>query len=151
MSNKTPFSSNISEVDGSDDSDDNNTNINNISINNISSFEMNMSPLDSSSKQSSLSPDTSKQRSVVNTNMINKDHNTYDDGNNNHHHHHSADRNDDDNIRRNISGKSDARQSIDSDRKDIRRSANGNAPSSNHLHHQDMKIVTIGVELGKIR
>ena len=143
MSNKTPFSSNISEVDGSDDSDDNNTNINNISINNISSFEMNMSPLDSSSKQSSLSPDTSKQRSM-NTNMIN----TYDDGN---HLHHSADRNDDDDIRRNISGKSDARQSIDSDRKDIRRSANGNAPSSNHLHHQDMKIVTIGVELGKIR
>ena len=143
MSNKTPFSSNISEVDGSDDSDDNNTNINNISINNISSFEMNMSPLDSLSKQSSLSPDTSKQRSV-NTNMINKD------GNNNHLNHHSADRNDDD-IRRNISGKSDARQSIDSDRKDNRRSANGDAPSSHHHHHhQDMKIVTIGVELGKI-
>jgi len=148
MSNKTPFSSNISEVDGSDDSDDNNTNINNISINDISSFEMNMSPLDSSSKQSSLSPDISKQRSV-NTNMINKDHNTYDDGNN-HHHHDSADRNDDDDdIRRNISGRSDARQSIDSDRKDNRRSANGNAPSSHH--HKDMKIVTIGVELGKIR
>jgi len=135
MSNKTPFSCKIIEEDNNDDGDSDanmkNSNNNNESIGNITSFEVNYfsSTNDLSSKQSSLSsPDTSKRS--VNYNMSNKD-----DGND---YHDSDNRGDDD-----VHGNDDVYHHCIDNFKDNHRG------TRTVTAHSDMKIVTMGIELGK--